>query len=74
MARRKKDHWATRTKRSNIVLTIVSILLGLGVIGLTAKLLDNKYGWVQEVRDRLATSTEDDDEPPLTSDVTSEEE
>lgn len=51
--RREKMSWGKRSKLvQGILITLVTIL-GLGVIGLTGKVLDDKYQWVEKARDKF---------------------
>lgn len=63
MARRKpKMHWARKRKITQGILIALTVILGLGVITLTGKVLDNKYQWVEKARDRFGLPTEDVDD------------
>lgn len=57
-----------KNKLKTGILTTIVVILGLGVAGMTGKILDNEFGWIQKTQDyfkKIESSDEDvtSDEP-----------
>ena len=40
-----------KNKLKTSILTTIVVILGLGVVGMTGKILDNEFGWIQKTQD-----------------------
>lgn len=56
---KKRMSLKKRQKVKETILIIAVVILGLGAIGITGKLLDDKYQWVEQLKDKFAKPEED---------------
>lgn len=47
-----------KQKLKTSILTTIVVILGLGVVGMTGKILDNEFGWIQKTQDYFNKSEE----------------
>ncbi len=71
---KKKMHWRKRQKITQGLLIAIIVMLGLGAITYTGKVLNDKYDWVEKARDLFVKPGEDESEDVSEDVETSEDE